>query len=626
MRASNGNGLSDDDILAAATTSATAASGRTNPGQGSILLRGGSEAERRMVEEHERLHVALNSYSAFGRLLNEVGVLFRRAPDASARDARRAQLGGLIELCHRTHEIYATTLGLWRVTPIDQACDDVLANYPAYDGYLSDAREMSSGFAERSLVAENLIHCACVAAMQIPLHHLLDADAQVAAYDYVAAHDYDLPRELRPDVRMEILLADVRLLDLSATIAAVPSDWLKPSDVASRSIMPLEMRRLHALAIRLYVQFGTLLSQHRMPVLEWDGHLAYDPSPRPKPRPRLIEADSRDLLADQEIAPAADRTITAVPFSRVSLKTNDGQRVVVLGVRTRMLAAVVSDFTGDSWQLSDFVDSQPIPNVLVVVRPVEMVIEQYSPNLQTEQLLRETARGGVMTAVRNTVPTTDGGFATVLGVLTDYWQLARLTSLRLSGGAFPPHVLASVALSCITSPAWTSHWGTPILYAADPVVLVDVPAARWLDGHRAVKKHPGFQCGAVSLPIEEGFSLDCLAFEWGGPEGGLDHRTQLVGSRTAMEAVWDDLREQQGVAFRDERTFFSSRKSLLAVTIRLAVEEPWFDGYGSSYLTDRGAPVFARCSGAFSSWLKADLRRRQREWEQAQWLLGWPGV
>lgn len=326
--------LRDDDLVAALrATGAAPASGSHLPGGGTDLRIGvdsvGDDAE--MVAHHEAAHLELNYVTGFGLILRAVGSQLQAAPDERAE----RQLAGLVDLCRDTHEIFATTTGVWRSrAPFDAA----LAAYPAYHRYLDAGRALAGSLREGSFAAHTAMMCACWAAMQPPVGQLL-AQHRV---DEITA---DLiPESWRPDRRIEVLLQ--ARFDPATVDVALPASWrdeeLRAAD--------LEVSRLHetfvAVASTYYYEFGAILDDAGLPTYAFDGHKS-DPAlgawlqANPAPRSEVIHfrpsADGNDGFGPSRCPTASGSSSTLVGGS--SRATSETFRTTAAGAASDMTAS-----------------------------------------------------------------------------------------------------------------------------------------------------------------------------------------------------------------------------------------------------------------------------------------------
>src|SRR4051794_36329209 len=119
--------LTDDDVVMLFDAVGTGRTvGRLDPAQWIQISLGGVEDDDwGMVAKHEAAHLALNGMTTFGVFLQ---LLFLATARESA-SLKQSVLSHYISYCRTTHEVFATTFGVW------SACSDyrsALAPYPAY--------------------------------------------------------------------------------------------------------------------------------------------------------------------------------------------------------------------------------------------------------------------------------------------------------------------------------------------------------------------------------------------------------------------------------------------------------------------------------------------------------------
>jgi hypothetical protein len=613
--------LEDDDVLRVSTSSLHAPSGFTLPGGGSMLYPGGRHEVRAMVADHERQHSDLNGHSAFGHLLARVGVYVTGTDKETSRRAS-ARLAALVDLCRTTHEVYATGPALWHTM---RSADEALQDYPRYQRYLEFGRTLCGDFKEGSMAAEYLVVTACWVAMQVPLHEELrtyDEDA----FDFAA-----IPGILRLDVRLQALLDRRASLDFTWIPDAVPQGWLtgRAIDISRQGLSSADgsfVEQTTIFSVRLYLQYGQLLEELGMPVLEWDGHCKYDGA-------RISGLVDPPLLLSQAIdgtpdyaAKAVRETLLAIsPMSQLEL--HEQERLVRREPAGPLQVRPITAFpvkSGSDWALVDFIVDEPVPHILVVVRPVELVIEQYAPDERTAELLRGAARGGVLTAARVTTVLRSGELLTIMAPLTEHAHLGMFTQLPTEPERYPPNVVSNTSFSCMLVPAWSEYWVLPMQMLTSPVTLCDVLPSQWLTQLTESEENSGLSFAVIELHPPPGYDLvhvDALAaitIEMADAQGMMDRWTVLFGSPGTIGPLAASLAERQAVKVEKPDLLTSPTAVTSAVMARLAGEEPWFDREGLSYVHP-GELTGSKVDRQVLSWcwvLTRSLRARQVAWRQ----------
>lgn len=613
--------LEDDDVLRVSTSSLHAPSGFTLPGGGTMLYPGGRHEMRAMVADHERQHVDLNGLSAFGHLLARVGGYVNGTDKETSRRVR-VRLAALVDLCRTTHEVYATGPALWHTT---QSADDALQDYPRYRRYLELGRMLCGDFKEDSMAAEYLLVTACWVAMQVPLHQ------ELRTYDDDAFDIAAVPEKLRPDVRLQALLDRRASLDFTWIPDAVPQEWLtgRAIDISRQGLASANgtfVERTTTLSVRLYLQYGQLLEELGMPVLEWDGHCKYGGA-------LISELVDAPLLLREAIDRTSDYAAKAVRETLLAisppsqLKLHEQERLVRRDSAGPLHVRPITDFPVQSesdWALVDFIVDEPVPHILVVVRPVELVIEQYAPDERTAELLRGAARGGVLTAARVTTVPRPGELLTIMAPLTEHAHLGLLTQLPTEPERCPPYVVSNTSLSCMLVPAWGEYWVLPVQMLTAPVTLCDVLPSQWLRGLTESEDNSGLSFAVTELHPPPGYdlvhvdALAAIAIELADAHGMMDRWTVLFGSPGMIGPLAATLAEQRAVKAEEPDLLASSTAPTSAVMARLAGEEPWFDHEGLSYVhpEELTEPKVDRQVVSWCLNLTQSLRARQAAWRQ----------
>jgi hypothetical protein len=453
--------LRDDDVLAILLMASSApSSGSHVPGGGTELQFGteslGNDAE--MVAHHEAAHLELNYVTGYGLLLRAVGSdLLAEVPRCTQQ-----QLGGLVSLCRRTHEIFATTTGVWRGPAL---FDGALAAYPQYAQYLTSGRALAGTLREGSFAAHTAMMCACWAAMQPPIGELL------AAMPLASLTTEAIPDTFNPDRRIEVLLqADI---DPATIDVALPASWreheLRNAD--------LEVPRLHAtftaVASAYYEAFAATLDDHGFPTYAFDGHKS-DPEVH-----QWLEANPAPLAEIIHFRPGQEGNDRFWPVT-----LSDGERIT-LRSRRELIAIHFGDLPAEGDRENVGRDTfirgaADDSSILIVVRPLRTLLRQYDWGDETAALLRAAATDGIITALRADVGLEDGREITLLGVLSTRGQLGVLQAMSSRHG-----VLASVSETCSWFPNWSDYWGPALMAATHTVRMADIPRRLWLDGLEA---------------------------------------------------------------------------------------------------------------------------------------------
>lgn len=615
--------LKDDDVLEASTSQSASASGATVPGRGSLLYPGGVDEMRSMVAEHERLHMDLNAHSSFGALLVRLGREVDRMGSDQGGLARHARLGELVECCRTTHEVYATPISLWHTV---LSADDALDSYPGYRTYLELGRKLCHGFLEWSMAAEYLIVAACWVAMQIPLHELLKGT------DEDTLEPATIPDVLRPDVRLQQIVDRRNSLDFTWLAKAVPEPWLaeRAIDVSRTGLAFLDSftETCIGISLRLYLQYGKLLESLGMPVLEWDGHCKYTTRRvADTPHPPALLSRSIEGTSAEYVSRTVKQTLRVV-HPRLSLETHEQERLVRREPAGPLYARDITNFLAQSntdWALVDFVADTLVPHILIVSRPVELLIEQYSPDARTVAVLRAAARDGVVTAVRMIgVPEGGGEIFTVLALLTEYKDLRLLSTLPTDPQRYPPDLISSISLSCMFARGWSDYWTIPLQIVTSPVAFCDVLPSSWMTMLEASEEDVDLAFITVLVKPSPGYSLaqidsvGALVAECADAEGALDRWTVFFGSQGVIGSIAGALTYHATIKASTSAEVSRPTSPAGVVLARLSSEETWFDPAGMSYVkaqpvrepqVDQG--VLQLCVA-----LRRSLRARQAMWRR----------
>jgi|GEM_PF-4535572 len=445
------------DILRKARGELQAPEGATSPGIGVTLSVGGTREQRTLVDEHERLHMELNSCNSFGLLLSLIGA----GQGKLSPDERSELLSNLVQTCRTVHEVYATTISTWQV-PRDRR-EGALSPYPGYVYFLRLGERFAQGHAPESMVSTALVVGACVASMQVPLELLLEEQGgQLSGGLQVAAAH-------RPNERFSELARglDDEGFDFSWTTRDVDPRWLKERDPDPYG-SPDYKQAYHEVLIRAYHQYGWWLSQRGYPVLPWDGHLKY------RTLDSTVGAGSFD---EQHLGGAEVETLAAETAAR-----SDRHQAVRSGEQQSLRRpggkGALRILSGTDPVL--FAHTESAPGLHVIARPVESVIQSYGVADEHADVLRSVAYGGVLTAVRKMYYEEEGPL-TVLGLLRSVDDFQTLIEGCIADSRIPPSFVSSTSVSCLFSQGWADEWITPLRHITHPVLLYDLPPTVFLD-------------------------------------------------------------------------------------------------------------------------------------------------
>jgi hypothetical protein len=418
-------------------------------------------------------------------------------------------------------------------------------------------------------------------------------------------------------------------LDFTWIPDAVPQEWLtgRAIDISRQGLASADstfVERTTTLSVGLYLQYGQLLEELGMPVLEWDGHCKYGGT-------RISGLANLPLLLSEAIDGTSDYAAEAVRETLLvisplpELELHEQERLVRREPAGPLHVCPITDFPVQSesdWALVDFIVDEPVPHILVVVRPVELVIEQYAPDEHTAELLRGAAHGGVLTAARVTTVPRPGELLTIMAPLTEHAHLGLLTQLPTEQERRPPYIVSNTSFSCMLVPAWGEYWVLPMQMLTTPVTLCDVLPSQWL--RRLTESEGGVSFAVTELHPPPGYdlvhtdALAAIAIELADAHGMMDRRTVLFGSPGTIGPLAAILAERQAVKAEESDLLASSTAPTSAVMARLAGEEPWFDREGLSYVQvgELTEPKVDRQAISWCLNLARSLRDRQAAWRQ----------
>lgn len=528
-----------DDVLRASSGD-IGPSGFTRPGMGVVLGAGGDPALRLMVDEHERLHVELNGASAFGILMALVG---RGALDLPDEDSAKL-LAGLVRLSRTTHEVYATTLSVGALPAAQRFA--AMEQYQQYKRYLAIGRALTCGYDQRTLVGGALVVGACIACMQVPLNTAI-------------THDRDWYRkplavraEHSPDYRLDKVQRMLRSgeLNFGWIKDVVDRRWLT-EDTRDPDGSPEYKAAYHDLLIRIYHQYGWVLTRHDMPVIRWDSHLLYG-------RNGLDGEDQIGWFASPTIAGdelAALSTATAAESRKAApiassefqslQRATYGQPVIVMsldGLDTRQPGR-------DALNLFDH--PSPYSGFHLIARPVEAVLAAYQASDEQAEGLRVAATDGVLTALRIARQTEDGAVVTLLGVMTSSETLDRLIDACLRDPGLTPSFVSTITLTSLMSAGWREEWLTGIRHVAHPVMVSDSSIRLFA----ALEADPdGFSYQRITVGGRRHYSdpIDVLAIERSRAEHTVERYNLVFGGGVLISNLEMRLGELPGASASDK--------------------------------------------------------------------------
>jgi hypothetical protein len=546
--------LRDDDVLSSLLMATqVGVRGAHLPGAGTDVHVGleTPEDDASMVAHHEAAHLGLNYMTAFGLLLRSMGAESLSPRASPGMDER---LEAMVNLCRTTHEVFATTSGVWRSTT---DFDSALAHYPAYRQYFDAGRSLVGSLREGSFAAHTAVECACWAAMQAPVGDLLRKHG-------VAKMTAELvPENLRPDVRLNILLASD--LDPGMLDVALPPAWRDELMFDGNLDVPDLHVTFVVVASAYYNAFGELLAEAGMPTFAFDGHKS-DPALRD-----WLEAHPPSIAE-----PIFYRPNTSGVDRFWTVTMSDAERVVLSDGRA-LVAEHFSDLpdVGDERTLgrdSFAVGGEQGSSVLVVVRPLQTLLKQYRIDADDTALLQAAATDGIVTAVRVEAEHSSGEIVTVLGILNSRAQLDALAAMPTDHG-----VLASIGDTCNWFSTWANYWTPALKSTAYAVRLADFPRRLWLDGLEREGNAP--RCQPFTMGSDEKIppGLGGLAVFFSAEENADDPPFLVVGTKRTTDAVAAALAAIFGPNTIGLHGFGAQQAKFRALVERLIPAEPWFD-------------------------------------------------
>lgn len=497
-----------------------------------------------MVSEHEYCHVELNVVTSFGALLLVVGA---ESPVASAQQ----RLVDLVGSCRGTHEVFATCLGAWRTC---QDPDETVRPYTGYPAFLQTGRRLSKQFSDGSLPAGVIVTGACHAAMSPPLTSLLGGGASSLAADR------------SPDRRLDALID-----------AELDFAWLREeiddAIVIRRAVDCLE--EICALPEPLYAALVSRVYAQCAEHLRTVGHDTQPEHAHMADR-RVIEV----LLRSPEGRAFVGADATTGPTgAQWRLSLADGERWSGPLAGSDAVVGQLADVSRSedaAWQLEHFLwPVAGMSHVLVVVRPLDVLLEQYALSAQSEGMLRHMAINDVVVAARRVVRADDA--YTLLAALRAPSELDRLAAVTAD-----LHVVASVSESCLRAGALAAEWVEELGRRTYLTLLGDVPRSAWVRSLGASETGP-LRYGVAEFERErtDGHRSDGdedLASTEALIVAGVDHAmgSLVFGSPNLTKALRQVLEATAGIELTYDHDLTVESAEMQAILIRLADEEPWF--------------------------------------------------
>lgn len=437
----------------------TLGSGRYADGQWEVSTGGrATDAASRMVTLHEIMHAELNDSTAWGSLFHAYAALVQHAPDA---EAYRELSLSVIEVCRRTHEVFATYAGVFLA---DRAAgQSLLAGRPEYLAYYADACQLAAGIPRGSQLEWYVVISAVRACMQsrgLP-------EALRAGLDRFRLADLRA-RDL-PDIRLDMLIEESKELTQGITddIAGrlEPSDrdaavrWLTapPDHAAKTGDEDEELQdRAAALAQRMcFDRSAAALERRDAQVLDSNGHQAFT---------------DETVAAVHRLAPAARDTFSAAAADA----TEPGKIMQDFGlerlrVRDQPLAAgvlLLADVPRRQRRQALRLQGPAGPYTFLVARSAGTLRAQHAITDELRPL--PTVDEEPVVAIRTPAGTPE---APALRL----WQVARpqeLRALRRQIGGMG--VVSSVSMSLLADTPWEARWLEPLLECGPVTILMDL--------------------------------------------------------------------------------------------------------------------------------------------------------
>jgi hypothetical protein len=500
-----------------------------------------------MVSRHEQAHLELNLMTTYGVLLRTLV-----ADDCSAAGGESV-LPALLKRCKMTHEVVATTTGVWWTAGADE---DLLDEYPDYVRYLDVGLEMTRGLLPGSHSALTAIFCAGLVAMQAPLELYLGREPLAAA---------SLPCRVWPDERFAVLRrAAMRLDRLDIDL---PESWTAACVTETSILVDDHQRRWGLVAGTYYRAFQGILEESGLACQPYD---VVDPAVLRWSDERVSPGTIGLRRYTGSAATGPEDPYWAVAASdREQVRLHSGRELVAYQV------SALPDEPTDAqpFALSHLVGGpRDEKGVLIVVRPLQTLLRQYAADDATRAFLAEAAIGGVVTAVRVEVVVA-GELTTVLATLNYPRDFERIDSLESRQG-----LIASVAMSCMGVAPWLVSVMPVLGTRAYATVLFDLPRRRLVEtleqtGHKVIHE-------ALEIRNPGGPPIYVLVLQI--PEIEVfDHRPFLViGSVHAVRGLEVTLDHAAGFDSQEAEAPVAEPEKCMATLVRLLNEEPTLDALG----------------------------------------------
>ncbi|MCA2220030.1 hypothetical protein [Nonomuraea aurantiaca] len=413
------------------------------------------EIVSRMITLHEAGHMALNSSTAWGGVLQAVLVASRSSPDSRFT----ALLGKLVGACRLTHEAYAThssVFDLTRTTGVEPQV--LLSGYPGYWEHLG--RALAAGSLMPDVDGSSWPYWRAVAVtsalavcMQTP------ALEQLVERGITRFHLADVPERHRPDWRFGLLRRTADDLWAGFGAAFAKDAWaeidgtMAADPLARLPELKLFWSRLRRLAIeRVSLHFEAL------------GH----PAPR-TPEVRELKRRMVELLRTEFSLPITFDTDSELGtfgfFDRERIRP---------GARPEAVLLPLTEAVEPERLLSG---GRPDRHIYVIARRLSDLADRY-------RLTAGATRDRVIVAVQVRRQRSDGVDVVELYELDDPARLRFLAGLGGDHG-----VLANVSLACAADDAWRVVWRGPLEESCHVTHVVDLPftdcVRAWMQsGHR----------------------------------------------------------------------------------------------------------------------------------------------
>jgi hypothetical protein len=205
-------------------------------------------------------------------------------------------------------------------------------------------------------------------------------------------------------------------------------------------------------------------------------------------------------------------------------------------------------------------------HVLVVVRPLELLLEQYTLTATGRAMLEALAFEGVVVAARRVVRTHET--YTLLAALTSPAELGRLASLEAD-----LRVVSSVSESCLAQGALPADWVERLHRHTRVTQLGDVPRTTLVRRLRAAGV-TGLRYGVAEFErAQELVPTEAVVL---APRG-TDDRTVVFGSPNLALALRQVLEASDGIEATYDEELVVESPELQALLTRVADDEPWFE-------------------------------------------------